>query len=153
MCLDSFPRLLPSGAAVPILRVVLPSPSLSILKPQPDQVPGKHRLHSVLESLSPLDPVRPKGINRTQWPTCQGCSPGLWPAGRPSSPGAYRLALAGIPLAPPLLSTQHSASDILSGPGLSELSSGFIFGRSGILSPYLLSSFREGVGPPGSAGD
>lgn len=53
----------------------------------------------------------------------------------------------------PLLGTVPAQLLASSGPSLSELSSGFIFGTSGIFSPYILPSFWEGVGPLGSTGD
>lgn len=52
--------------------------------------------------------------------------------------------LPGTVAAQLLASSKHS---------LSELSSGFIFGTSGIFSPYIRPSFWEGVGPLGSTGD
>ena len=140
------------GPIVPIFQVIF-SQGLFVLKPQTDQVPGDH---SPLLSAGGAAPRFGSAQECQQslvatWPSC---SPGPWPAGRPSSAGACHPALAGVPLASSSLQcTQHSASGFLSCPGLSELSSGFIFGRSYILSPYLLQSFREGVGPLGSAGD
>lgn len=134
---------------VPILQVVLPQG----LKPQPDWVRGDHR---PLLSAGGAVPGLGQAQEYKHSPVANrlSCSPSPWPAGRPSSAGACHPALAGIPLASSLCSV-HSAFGLWlpQSPGLSELSSGFIFGRSCISSPYLLPSFREGVGPLGSAGD
>lgn len=53
----------------------------------------------------------------------------------------------------PLLGTVTAQFLASSRPSLSESSSGFIFGTTGIFSPYILPSFWEGVGPLGSTGD
>lgn len=137
------------GLVVPILQVVIPQG----LKPWPDQVPGDHR---PLLSAGGATPGLGQAQEYKQSPVANqlSCSPSPWPAGRPSLAGACHPALAGIPLASSL-SSVHSAFGLWlpQRPSLSELSSGFIFGRSCIPSPYLLPSFREGTGPLGSAGD
>lgn len=143
------PGLLPS--APPYWVVLLQG--LFVLKPQPDQVPGDH---SPLLRAGGAAPGLGQAKEYKQNPVANwlSCFPSSWPAGRPSSAGTCHPALAGIPLASSL-SSAHSAFGLwlLQRPSLSELSSGFIFGRSCNLSPYLLPSFREGVGPLGSAGD
>lgn len=132
--------------------VVLPQ-GLFVLKPQPNQLPGDHSpLLSARGAARGLGQA--KEYKQSPGANPPSCSPGPWPAGRPSLAGTCHPALAGIPLASSL-SSVHSAFGLWlpQRPSLSELSSGFIFGRSCILSPYLLPFFREGVGPLGSAGD
>lgn len=117
------------GLVVPILQVFLPQ-GLFVVKPQLDQVHGNHSpLLSTGGAASGLGPVQ----EYKQSPVANrlNCAPSLWPAGRPSLAGACHRALAGIPLASSL-SSVHSAFKLWlpQRPGLSELSSGFIFGRS-----------------------
>lgn len=145
MRLDSFPWLLPIG-----LRFLK---SFLFLSPSQTRYLGDY---SPLLRAGRAAPGLGQATEYKQSPVANrlSCSPSPWPAGRPSSAGSCHPALAGIPLASSL-SSAHSAFGLWlpQRPGLSELSSGFIFGRNYILSPYLLSSFREGVGPPGLAGD
>lgn len=128
------PGLLPWA---PPYRVVLLQ-GLFVLKPQADQVPGDH---SPLLRAGRAVPGLGQAKEYKQSPVANrlSCSPGPWPAGRPSWAGTCHPALAGIPLASSL-SSAHSAFGLWlpQHPSLSELSSGFIFGRSCILSPYLL---------------
>lgn len=98
--------------------------------------------------------TRPESVNRAPWPPSQAALPAPGQLEGPSQlEPATRLWLELPWPLPSLQCTQRSAPGFLSCPGLSELSSGFIFGRRCILSPYLLLAFREGAGPLGSAGD
>lgn len=128
------PGLLPGA---PPSRVVLPQGPF-VLQPQPAQVPADH---SPLLRAGRTGPGLGQAQEYQQSPVANRLSrfPGRRPAGRPWAAETCHPALAGIPLASSLCSA-HSAFGLWlpQHPSLSELSSGFIFGRSCLLSPYLL---------------
>lgn len=89
------------GPIVPILRVV-PSQGFALLSPSQTRSPGNTAPDSALEALSP-DLGQAQEYKWSPAASRLGCSPGPWPAGRPFWAGACHRALAGIPLASPLL--------------------------------------------------
>lgn len=126
------------GPVVPILRVV-PSQGFALLSPRQIRSPGNTAPDSALEALSP-DLGQPQEYKWSPVASLPGCSRGPWPAGRPFGPEPATGLWLEFPWPlPSPLCTQRLASAFLSGPGLSELSSGFIFGRSCILSLLIYS--------------
>lgn len=131
------------GPAVPILQIV--PQGLSVLRCQPGTPLGAG---GAVCGLRPGRGVEAEPGDRPELLPAPGQLEGpAWP-----QPTSWLWPELSWPLPSPPCA-QHSLLVSSASWPLSELSSGFIFGRSGILSPYLLPSFREGVGPLGSPGD